>query len=103
MRRSIAVLAAWPLLLPSAFTLRANLHTVRAAAASRVPFVASVASDSPIRIGHGYDIHRIDTVEVAGQPLTVGGVKFDGSTAPVGFFVYAEQCEGVSRPPISQK
>jgi len=34
------------------------------------------------RIGHGYDIHRIDTLEVAGQPLCISGVKFDGTDAP---------------------
>ncbi len=28
---------------------------------------------SPIRIGHGYDIHRT----IAGRPLVLGGVKFD--------------------------
>jgi len=82
MRRSIAVLAAWPLLLPSAFTLHADLHTVRAAAASRVPSVVSVANDSPIRIGHGYDIHRMASREEAGQPVVISGVTFDGSDAP---------------------
>jgi 2-C-methyl-D-erythritol 2,4-cyclodiphosphate synthase len=32
---------------------------------------------APLRIGHGYDIHRT----VAGRPLVLGGVKFD---APFG-------------------
>ena len=35
-----------------------------------------------MRIGHGYDIHRLDTKEVAGQPLVIAGVSFDGSDAP---------------------
>ena len=35
-----------------------------------------------MRIGHGYDIHRMASREEAGQPLVIGGVKFDGSDAP---------------------
>ena len=30
----------------------------------------------------GYDIHRMDTREEAGQPVVIGGVRFDGSDAP---------------------
>jgi len=35
-----------------------------------------------LRIGHGYDIHRMATREEAGQPAVIGGVKFDGTDAP---------------------
>ena len=43
---------------------------------------AHAADEPPMRIGHGYDIHRMDTREAAGQPVVVAGVKFDGSDAP---------------------
>jgi 2-C-methyl-D-erythritol 2,4-cyclodiphosphate synthase len=39
-------------------------------------------SEPLIRIGHGYDIHRMAPREEAGQPVVIGGVKFDGSDAP---------------------
>jgi 2-C-methyl-D-erythritol 2,4-cyclodiphosphate synthase len=32
-----------------------------------------------LRIGHGYDIHRLDSREEAGQPIVIAGVRFDGS------------------------
>ena len=32
-----------------------------------------------IRLGHGYDIHRLDSRENAGQPIVIAGVRFDGS------------------------
>lgn len=54
-----------------------------------LPRSTSLAAYNPlVRIGHGYDIHRIDTMEVAGQPLCISGVKFDGSDAPA----YAMGC-----------
>jgi hypothetical protein len=28
----------------------------------------------PIRIGHGFDIHRMAPIEEAGQPIVIGGV-----------------------------
>ena len=54
------------------------------AARRRHASVTSIAVDAEpaIRIGHGYDIHRLDSKEVAGQPLVIAGVKFDGSDAP---------------------
>lgn len=39
--------------------------------------MSSTDSTSALRIGHGYDIHRV----VAGRPLVLGGVRFD---APFG-------------------
>lgn len=29
----------------------------------------------PIRIGHGFDIHRMAPIEEAGQPVVIGGVE----------------------------
>lgn len=40
------------------------------------------ASEPLLRIGHGYDIHRMAPREEAGQPVVISGVKFDGSDAP---------------------
>lgn len=38
------------------------------------------------RIGHGYDLHRLDSVapEGAGRPFILGGVRFDHPLGPVG-------------------
>jgi len=44
--------------------------------------VSSVAAEPALRIGHGYDIHRMATREEAGQPVVISGVTFDGSDAP---------------------
>ena len=38
--------------------------------------------DPLVRIGHGYDIHKLAPMDEAGQPLVIGGVSFDGSDAP---------------------
>lgn len=38
----------------------------------------------PIRIGHGFDIHRMAPIEVAGQPLVIGGVEITHSDQKVG-------------------
>lgn len=35
-----------------------------------------------LRLGHGYDIHRMAPRAEAGQPVVICGVKFDGSDAP---------------------
>lgn len=35
-----------------------------------------------LRLGHGYDIHRMAPRSEAGQPVVICGVKFDGSDAP---------------------
>eukprot|EP00900_Chrysochromulina_parva_P019930 jgi/Chrpa1/27939/Chrysochromulina_OHIO_Genome00012921-RA len=43
---------------------------------------ASLGSEPLLRIGHGYDIHRMAPREEAGQPLVISGVSFDGSDAP---------------------
>ena len=33
--------------------------------------------DLPMRIGHGFDIHRMAPIEDAGQPVVIGGVTID--------------------------
>jgi len=51
--------------------------------ARRVDAVAASLSAEPaLRIGHGYDIHRMAPREEAGQPVVISGVCFDGSDAP---------------------
>ena len=42
----------------------------------------SAAAEPALRIGHGYDIHRMASREEAGQPVVISGVTFDGSDAP---------------------
>jgi 2-C-methyl-D-erythritol 2,4-cyclodiphosphate synthase len=39
-----------------------------------------------LRIGHGYDLHRLEPVAPAGngRPLVLGGLRFDHPTGPVG-------------------
>tara|TARA_B110001452_G_scaffold65503_1_gene52333 strand:- start:5719 stop:6429 length:711 start_codon:yes stop_codon:yes gene_type:complete len=46
------------------------------------PTSIAIPTEPLMRIGHGYDIHRMAPREEAGQPLVVGGATFDGSTAP---------------------
>ena len=38
----------------------------------------------PIRIGHGFDIHRMAPIEVAGQPVIIGGVEITHKDQKVG-------------------
>ena len=40
----------------------------------------------PIRIGHGYDLHRLEPVapDGPGRPFILGGVRFDHPLGPVG-------------------
>ena len=47
---------------------------------SAIPIV--MAPEPQLRIGHGYDIHRLASREEAGQPIVIGGVAFDGNDAP---------------------
>ena len=39
----------------------------------------------PIRIGHGFDIHRMAPIEEAGQPIVIGGVVIPHSNQKVRF------------------
>lgn len=43
-------------------------------------------SELPFRIGHGYDLHRLEPVapEGAGRPFILGGARFNHPTGPVG-------------------
>lgn len=36
----------------------------------------------PVRIGHGFDIHRLAPLEIAGQPLVISGVTIDHKPQP---------------------
>ncbi len=56
--------------------------SVRAPCSRAAVTIASAQAEPLIRIGHGYDIHRMATREEAGQPVVISGVKFDGSDAP---------------------
>ena len=44
------------------------------------------SASSPIRIGHGYDLHRLEPMapEDSGRPFILGGVRFDHDRGPVG-------------------
>ena len=39
----------------------------------------------PIRIGHGFDIHRMAPLEEAGQPVVIGGVEIPHKDQKVRF------------------
>lgn len=43
-------------------------------------------ADPPYRIGHGYDLHRLEPLAPtgAGRPFVLGGVRFDHPLGPVG-------------------
>jgi 2-C-methyl-D-erythritol 2,4-cyclodiphosphate synthase len=43
-------------------------------------------ANSPLRVGHGYDLHRLEPVapEGAGRPFVLAGVRFDHPVGPVG-------------------
>jgi len=56
-------------------------------------FSSPSGTEPLIRIGHGYDIHRLASREDAGQPVVISGVKFDGSDAPdfeLGFVAHSD-------------
>ena len=93
MLRPFALLLS--LLLPSATAaLRAGTASPQRGAHTRRRASMLVMSDTTteplLRIGHGYDIHRMapregeegDEVATRGQPMVIGGVRYDGSTAP---------------------
>ncbi len=53
------------------------------------PYTDGVDVDVPvptIRIGHGYDLHRLEPIapEGAGRPFVLAGVRFDHPVGPVG-------------------
>ena len=65
---------------------RAALHGSRSLSPRRGASSSAASTrmeyDPLVRIGHGYDIHRLAPMDEAGQPLVIGGVSFDGSDAP---------------------
>ena len=44
------------------------------------------SANPPIRIGHGYDLHRLEPIAPAGsgRPFILGGIRFDHDRGPVG-------------------
>ncbi|MEO1717645.1 MAG: 2-C-methyl-D-erythritol 2,4-cyclodiphosphate synthase [Planctomycetota bacterium] len=36
------------------------------------------------RVGHGYDLHRLETAEAGGRPMVLGGVAIEHDRGPVG-------------------
>ena len=68
--------------------------------------------DPPFRIGHGYDLHRLEPLPPAGagRPLILAGVRFDHPTGPVshsdGDAVYHAVTDailgGISQPDIGE-
>mmetsp|Transcript_33428 Transcript_33428/g.79708 ORF Transcript_33428/g.79708 Transcript_33428/m.79708 type:complete len:226 (-) Transcript_33428:103-780(-) len=63
----------------SAFkVLPQNAKAVRPLRAAAASLRASSAVDEPpMRIGHGWDIHRLAPLDVAGQGCVIGGVKVE--------------------------
>lgn len=49
------------------------------------PTPARSQSEPPLRIGHGYDLHRLEPLAPAGpgRPLILGGVRLDHDRGPV--------------------
>ena len=46
----------------------------------------------PIRIGHGFDIHRMAPLQEAGQPVVIGGVTIDHKDQKVKRVTFVEVC-----------
>jgi len=47
-----------------------------------------------IRIGHGFDIHRMAPIQDAGQPIVIGGVEITHKDQKVSFFYGSCICVG---------
>jgi len=39
---------------------------------------------APFRIGHGYDLHRLETPADGGKPMILGGIHLEHDRGPVG-------------------
>lgn len=59
-----------------------GLHSVTRLRSSLVPEYE--IERLPLRIGHGFDIHRMAPIEDAGQPIVIGGVVIDHVDQKVG-------------------
>ncbi len=59
----------------------------------------------PMRIGHGFDIHRMAPLEEAGQPVVIGGVEIPHKDQKVGyvmlFFLFDSMENNQHKPMIS--
>ena len=46
----------------------------------------AATSDPPIRVGHGYDLHRLEPIAPrgSGRPFVLAGVRFEHPLGPVG-------------------
>ena len=71
----------WGLLLGSACAFLAPRAPARGARPLAAPRMSAVDDEPALRCGHGYDIHRMAPRGECpdGQPLVIGGVRFDGS------------------------
>ena len=71
----------WGLLLGSACAFLAPRAPARRARPRAAPRSSAVDDEPALRCGHGYDIHRMAPRGECpdGQPLVIGGVRFDGS------------------------
>jgi len=47
---------------------------------------------TPIRIGHGFDIHRMAPIEEAGQPVVIGGVEIPHKDQKVRVIRFEKKC-----------
>jgi 2-C-methyl-D-erythritol 2,4-cyclodiphosphate synthase len=70
------------LVLPAAASCFCSPSFYAGQAAPRTSAACAKPDEPQLRIGHGYDIHRLDKRAVAGQLLVIGGVRFDGTDAP---------------------
>ena len=46
--------------------------------------------DIPLRIGHGFDIHRMAPIEEAGQPVVIGGVTITHKDQKVSYLFFVD-------------
>mmetsp|Transcript_38329 Transcript_38329/g.120191 ORF Transcript_38329/g.120191 Transcript_38329/m.120191 type:complete len:173 (-) Transcript_38329:625-1143(-) len=75
LQRALLVCAAAALPRAAAFSAggRRVAGGARALGAAAEP-VVDLADEPLMRIGHGFDIHRMSSLEQAGQPVVIGGV-----------------------------
>jgi 2-C-methyl-D-erythritol 2,4-cyclodiphosphate synthase len=69
----------------SSYGVRSSRYFLATTTANPEPTTDSILEPSyeiekiPLRIGHGFDIHRMAPIEVAGQPIVIGGVEITHS------------------------
>lgn len=57
------------------------VHSAHSTSAEPVREVQCRTMD--IRVGHGYDLHRLATPEEGGQPMVIGGVQIQNPVGPI--------------------